>query len=487
MLADTLPARDPDVAAQMLTQSNQLGLILDSTLAMLSNPAITALQFAALLPPDSVPWPWLRGLTIARHPEIGELDDLGADPWLAIQRRLSGLRLLTSGDQPEIARIHRLVAAHVGHVSNVPESGTDEHVGSVLHDELIAFLRQRAEQIYRSQASPQTWELDALLVALPALMEAALPPHTVSKVANDALFLSEKVMTYRNLSAAESLVRSCHVVMRRLAESDRANAAWQRDLSVSFNKLGRLAMKMGRYRDARKSLCDSYELMNRLADLEPLVAARQEDLADSLSTLGQCAIEVEDLAFAKKCFANCFEIREALLEHDPEDAEWIHDLAQALCWRGYVSELSGDHDAARSDYCLYHSMLVGLWNSKGWQIEWNRDLAVSFHRQAQLEITIGHLERAEQWLTESLFLTQCLSEEDETNAHRQHDLSACQYTLAKVYFDQGRLSEALELVKQSYFIDEQLVAIDPDNATWASCFHSSKRLLEELSSVDDSS
>ena len=35
------------------------------------------------------------------------------DPWHILRRRLEGLRVLTSGDHVEIARLHRLVAAHL--------------------------------------------------------------------------------------------------------------------------------------------------------------------------------------------------------------------------------------------------------------------------------------------------------------------------------------------------------------------------------------
>jgi hypothetical protein len=33
-------------------------------------PARTPLCVAAMLPPDAVPWDWIRSLTVARHPEL---------------------------------------------------------------------------------------------------------------------------------------------------------------------------------------------------------------------------------------------------------------------------------------------------------------------------------------------------------------------------------------------------------------------------------
>ena len=109
---DALPA-DADVAAQMQHRDKQLRLVLDQTLAKLTPAERTALDYAALLPPDNIPWPWLRALVAQEHPEALTKRPGYDDPWQTLRRRLEGLRLLTPGDHVEIARLHRMVAAHV--------------------------------------------------------------------------------------------------------------------------------------------------------------------------------------------------------------------------------------------------------------------------------------------------------------------------------------------------------------------------------------
>lgn len=262
-LADTLPGRDPDVARQMLTQAKQLGLILESTLAGLSPPAITALRFAALLPPDGVPWPWLRALTVACHPEVGEKDELGVDSWLGLQRRLTGLRLLTSGDHPELARIHRLVAGHliVGS-SNQPVPGPEVPPGpgftpaqGSFTGPLLAHLTARACSIYETEQAPADWELDALLVALPLWLPDQTPSSAAQtegrplsdflEIANASVFLCDKVSNYRSLPSAAGLISRAHRVIQRLAAADPSNAGWQRDLFVSYWRMADMAEKSG--------------------------------------------------------------------------------------------------------------------------------------------------------------------------------------------------------------------------------------------------
>jgi hypothetical protein len=101
------------VAEQMAHREKQLALVLDATLEKLDAPARAALDCAALLPPDNVPWPWLGALVAQEFPDALRREEGYPDPWAAIQRRLSGLRLLTPGDHEQVARLHRLVSAHL--------------------------------------------------------------------------------------------------------------------------------------------------------------------------------------------------------------------------------------------------------------------------------------------------------------------------------------------------------------------------------------
>jgi hypothetical protein len=65
---DALPA-DADVAAQKQHREKQLRLVLHQTLARLTPAERTALDYAALLPPDGIPSPWLRELVEQEHPD----------------------------------------------------------------------------------------------------------------------------------------------------------------------------------------------------------------------------------------------------------------------------------------------------------------------------------------------------------------------------------------------------------------------------------
>jgi hypothetical protein len=207
-----------------------LAFNLEATLAPLGAPARTALEFAELLPPDSVPWLWLKALVTGRHPELARFAPDEPDPWLAVRRRLEGLRLFSAGDHPELTRLHRLVAAHL------PESGAVVPAANPSSiSELQSHLAKRAGSIYHEQMLSELWELDVLLVVMPV---AITKPDANRELVNAAVFMSAKVLAYRSLPEAAGLLQASHAYLLRTAAADPSNAVWQRDLSASGNNVG---------------------------------------------------------------------------------------------------------------------------------------------------------------------------------------------------------------------------------------------------------
>jgi tetratricopeptide (TPR) repeat protein len=104
-------ALNADVGAQIQHREKQLRVVLMQTVAELSQVERNALEYAAFLHSDGIPWPCLRHLVATGQPNGLQSRPGYPDPWFTLRRRLEGLRLLTPGDHPEIARMHPLVAA----------------------------------------------------------------------------------------------------------------------------------------------------------------------------------------------------------------------------------------------------------------------------------------------------------------------------------------------------------------------------------------
>lgn len=232
-IVDALGGRE-DIQNQMLHREKQLSIILETTLGLLDEPGRTALRFASLLPPDSVPWPWLKTLVLRSHPELARFAADEPDPWLAIRRRVAGLRLLTDGDDPAIARIHRLVASHIQN-----NSGDALFADQPLAKKLESILTERAWAIHDTQAPPDLWELDALLLTLPPMLSATVASHDLAKA---TVFLTDEAITYRHLPAAKQLLDASLRVLQQHSAADVSNAEWQRDLGVSYQRIGNVLL-----------------------------------------------------------------------------------------------------------------------------------------------------------------------------------------------------------------------------------------------------
>lgn len=88
--------------------------LLKPTLDALSPAELRALEYAALLPADWVALPWLKELVGADIPEaVTRAKPWKPDPWAGVVGRLRSLRLLAPGDDPRLAKMHRVVQAVV--------------------------------------------------------------------------------------------------------------------------------------------------------------------------------------------------------------------------------------------------------------------------------------------------------------------------------------------------------------------------------------
>jgi tetratricopeptide (TPR) repeat protein len=75
-------------------------------------------------------------------------------------------------------------------------------------------------------------------------------------------------------------------IISRRAKSDPGNAGWQRDLSVSYNKVGDVLVEQGNLPEALKSYSDGLAIRDRLAKSDPGNAQWQYDLGISNERIG---------------------------------------------------------------------------------------------------------------------------------------------------------------------------------------------------------
>ena len=103
----------------------------------------------------------------------------------------------------------------------------------------------------------------------------------------------------------------------RLAAADPANTEWQRDLSVSHNILGNVAVAAGDLAAARAAYQAGLDIAARLAAADPANTGWQRDLSVSHNKLGDVAVAAGDLAAARAAYQAYLDIAARLAAADP--------------------------------------------------------------------------------------------------------------------------------------------------------------------------
>ena len=103
-------------------------------------------------------------------------------------------------------------------------------------------------------------------------------------------------------------------ISRQLATDDPKDAQKQRDLSISFNKLGDVYLTLGRTEDALKQYQDGLKISRQLATDDPKDAQKQRDLMLSSYKLGMVAKELGSYTAAIKRFHQGVAILDELIE-----------------------------------------------------------------------------------------------------------------------------------------------------------------------------
>jgi hypothetical protein len=129
-----------------------------------------------------------------------------------------------------------------------------------------------------------------------------------------------------DLPSAVRLARLMLHEDERRASADPGNAGWQRDLSVSHNKVGDLAVAAGDLPAARDAYTASLAIAQRLADADPGNAGWQRDLSVSHEKVGDLAVAAGDFAAARSAYEAGLTISNRLAALDPSNAQWQNDL-----------------------------------------------------------------------------------------------------------------------------------------------------------------
>lgn len=260
--------------------ADTVATVLESTLSSLSSNARKALYFAAQMSPDAVALSWL--------PELLGLDE--DEGWEALDE-LTGYSLLTPlGGEPNIARIHRLVAEKV-------KQGISEEA----QKEIIAKIRTKCYDLLHKDisfwyASENSWNItpvSGFLELTANRWSVETSEEEIDWVLTWMLGAAGNILKKLNkiCEASEMYKLRCGICKQRVTSFPNNNDVIQEDvqsqldLGASFNNLGDMEKSAGNTVAAVKWYEKALEIYQELADKMPMHTEIQKNLEKTRNQL----------------------------------------------------------------------------------------------------------------------------------------------------------------------------------------------------------
>jgi TIR domain/HEAT repeats/NB-ARC domain/PBS lyase HEAT-like repeat len=263
LLAVEGAAQDETVTLSRHSQKSLSGL-LQPMLDSLSDLERFALGLAALFHPDFIPLPWVRDFLAARG-ILPETPPGYPNPWRQLERRLLGLRFLTGANDPNLARMHRVI-------QEVVAGAYPQYAGSNLRA-MGRYAIDRAQEVKfnfdaaASRPAPAFWEWQAI---------DAFASFLLDKEEADAgcalAYFAASIVPWRVDENERLLTRA--IALAPKAQS--SNADRDRFLTTCYIALADLFVLRDRYRDATSALSTAAELSRIDPDLAAQVQLKSD-------------------------------------------------------------------------------------------------------------------------------------------------------------------------------------------------------------------
>jgi hypothetical protein len=129
------------------------------------------------------------------------------------------------------------------------------------------------------------------------------------------------------------------VIAEDLAQRDPANTQWQRDLSLSQDRIGDVLVAQGDGPGALAAYQAGLVIAEDLAQRDPANTQWQRDLSLSQDRIGDVLVRQGDGPGALAAYQAGLAIREGLAQRDPANTQWQVDVAVSCAKLGSLESL----------------------------------------------------------------------------------------------------------------------------------------------------
>ncbi len=233
-------------------------------------------------------------------------------------------------------------------------------------------------------------------------------------------------------------------ISRRLVDRYGETPKSLRDLSLSLNKAGDVAVARRELGAAAAAYGESLELARRIVERYGETPESLRDLSVSLDRVGDGARARGELDAAAGAYGESLELARRTLEHHGETPESLRDLVVSLNKVGDAAQIRGDPDAAAAAYCDSLELARRIVERYGETPESLRDLSASLDRVGDGARARGELDAAAAAYGESLELARRILERYGETPESLRDLSVSLTRMGDVAQQQGDVARALE-------------------------------------------
>jgi tetratricopeptide (TPR) repeat protein len=232
----------------------------------------------------------------------------------------------------------------------------------------------------------------------------------------------------------------------------------QYDLSEALEKLGYLRLMEGLNAKIRKYHEDH--------PAEAGDSAAEAERREALDQQGGVLMARGDLAGALKSYHDGHAINEKLARLEPKNAQWQRELAVSYTKIADVLNAQGDLAGALQNYRKAVAILETLTAQNPANTRWQRDLSAAYSLTSAVLSSQGDLAEAFLNSRNSLTIREKLTKQDPANAGWQRDLLGGYRSMGDILQAQGDLPGAVRRYHESLALGENLLKQDPSNADW---------------------
>ncbi len=265
--------------------------------------------------------------------------------------------------------------------------------------------------------------------------------------------------------AAERYNQALQLSERRAHEHPN-RADYQRDLSVSYERMGNLLSALGQGEQVKTFYENSLRIRERLAADEPNRADYQRDLSVSYDKMGDLLRALGQGEQAKTLYENSLRIRERLAADEPNRTDYQRDLSVSYERMGDLLRALGQGERAKTFY--EKSLRIGerLAADEPNRADYQRDLSISYERMGDLLRALGQGEQAKTFFGSALRIGEQLTADEPNRADYQRDLSVSYDKMGDLLRTLGQGEQAKTLYENSLRIRERLAADEPNRADY---------------------